>query len=131
MIFVDTSAFVAVVDITDDAHHLAVPIFRRLIAQGDALWTHNYVVAETVAVLQRRVGLEPALRFQSEVDRLATVFWVDRRDHDNGAKLLRERNRRGLSLVDCVSFVLMNERRCDVAFAFDQDFRREGFETVR
>ncbi len=130
MIFVDTSAFVAIADETDDSHRIAMPTFERLVARGDALWTHNYVVTEAMAVIQRKVGLESALKFQSDVGRIATVYWVNRQDHEKGAELLKARNRRGLSLVDCVSFVLMKERRCKLAFAFDEDFRREGFESV-
>jgi len=40
---------------------------------------------------------------------------------------LEERNRRGLSLVDCASFVVMRRYGIEEAFAFDEDFEKEGF----
>jgi predicted nucleic acid-binding protein len=42
--------------------------------------------------------------------------------------LLRARGRRGLSLVDCASFVIMRRYGITRAMAFDEDFAREGFE---
>ena len=44
------------------------------------------------------------------------------------AALLRERNRRKLSLVDCMSFVIMRKYAVTTALAFDSDFRAEGFD---
>ena len=36
-------------------------------------------------------------------------------------------SKRRVSFVDEVSFVVMNERRIEVAFAFDRDFEDRGF----
>ncbi len=44
--------------------------------------------------------------------------------------MLEERGRRDLSLVDCVSFVVMRERGVTTALAYDADFEREGFTTI-
>jgi predicted nucleic acid-binding protein len=38
--------------------------------------------------------------------------------------------RRKVSLVDWVSFEVMRRTGIDVAFAFDDDFRAQGFRTV-
>ena len=42
--------------------------------------------------------------------------------------MLRRRGRRRLSLVDCMSFVVMGKLGVTQAFAFDADFEREGFQ---
>jgi predicted nucleic acid-binding protein len=42
-------------------------------------------------------------------------------------ELLASRGKRGLSLVDCTSFVLMRRLGVETALAFDEDFRGEGF----
>ena len=42
--------------------------------------------------------------------------------------MLGQRGRRGLSLVDCMSFIVMRKLEVRQAFAFDADFEREGFE---
>ena len=43
-------------------------------------------------------------------------------------RLLEERGKRGLSLVDCLSFLVMREYKVRQALAFDPDFVQEGFE---
>ena len=43
--------------------------------------------------------------------------------------LLEQRDERTLSLVDCVSFVVMRALNVSAALAYDSDFEREGFTT--
>ncbi len=96
---------------------------------GEPLITHNYVVAECVALMQRRLGLQAALAYIKGT-RLLTVHWVTRSEHDEAVELLEQRGRRRLSLVDCVSFVVMRELGVNAALAYDSDFEREGFTTL-
>lgn len=59
--FVDTSALLAVLDASDVAHKVADRIWRRLIESDERLVSTNYVLVETFALVQRRLGL-PAVR---------------------------------------------------------------------
>lgn len=84
------------------------------------------LLAEAAALLQHRLGLSVALRFLRE----ATAFqshWITSQDHREAVELLARRGKRGLSLVDCTSFVVMRRLGVERAFAFDADFLREGF----
>ena len=129
MIFFDTSAALALADVEDDNHAQAVLALRRLIVEGHGLLTHNYVLVESAAVMQRRLGLKSALAFLSD-SRNLTVHWVTPEDHSDAVALLSERDRRGLSLVDCMSFIVMKMYRSSTALAYDADFRLEGFQTL-
>jgi predicted nucleic acid-binding protein len=93
------------------------------------LVTHNYVVLETVALLQRRLGISAVHRLQ---DLLAPieVAWVDEVTHRSAIAALLAASRRDVSLVDRVSFEVMRERGIGEAFAFDPEFAREGFTTL-
>jgi hypothetical protein len=55
------------------------------------------------------------------------VEWVDERTYALGADIVLARNKRELSLVDCVSFVVMTRLGIRDVFTFDPHFRREGF----
>ena len=99
---------------------------RAALAKREPLMTHNYVVAECTALIQRRLGLQAALAYLNAM-RLLHVHWVSRSEHDEAVELLEQRNRRGLSLVDCVSFVVMRALNIDTALVYDGDFAREGF----
>ena len=129
MIFLDTSAILALADVRDQNHTGAVAALESLTSDGNTLLTHNYVLVESAALLQSRIGLESALAFLSDAEHF-TVHWVTPTDHAEAITLLTERNRRGLSMVDCMSFVVMRKYGVRTALAYDADFQAEGFETA-
>ena len=126
--FVDTSAVYAVLD-GDDANHAdAANQFAAM--RGEELVTHNYVLVETAALLQRRLGLDVLRRFVVDVVPVLRVVWVDEDLHARAATDVMTSGRRRVSLVDRVSFAVMRRHGVAVAFAFDDDFRGEGFVLV-
>ena len=56
-VFVDTSAFYAVFDREDVSHPRAVKVWRDLLTGEPDLVTNNYVLLETCALLQSRLGM--------------------------------------------------------------------------
>lgn len=126
MILLDTSAVVALAADNDPEHARAIAHMERAGRDGEELLVHSYIVVETVAVLQRRLGNEAVLAFLDEVPRFV-LHWITREDHEDAVALFRERARRRLSLVDCASFVVMRRYGITQAFTFDGDFEREGF----
>ena len=130
MIFVDTSAIYALADSRDDNHERAVELAGRASVERETLVVHNYVVVEAAALLQRRLGLDVAARFLRDVGSLRT-HWVTEDDHDSAVELHSREGRRRLSLVDCVSFIVMRRLGIGAALAFDNDFQIEGFRQYR
>ncbi len=129
-VFVDTSALYALLVETEEDHRAVVRSFEQLLRKGRSLLTTNYVLVESAALLQHRFGLAP---IRDLVDRLlpvVTVRWVTETLHRRGFARLVARNRRQLSLVDCVSFQFMEEEGMQQALALDQDFEDEGFNTL-
>ena len=55
-VFVDTSGFYALLDRTDPFHNTAKDAFQRAEQQKWRLVTTNYVVHETWALIQHRLG---------------------------------------------------------------------------
>ena len=127
MIFVDSSAIYALADASDDSHELAKSVLDTALQSGEELLTHNYVLLESTALIQRRLGLNIAMAIY-EHGLPTTVYWVNESDHQEAVDMLRQRGRRGLSLVDCMSFIVMRRLGVSHAFAFDADFEREGFQ---
>ncbi len=126
LVLFDTSAIYALADRGDPNHGPALHRLRTVQEKGHTLFLHSYLLAEAAALLQRRLGLGVALRFLEDAAALRT-HWVTAQDHREATALLRDRGRRALSLVDCVSFVVMRRHGVALAFAFDEDFEREGF----
>ena len=126
MTLLDTSGIVALANGRDPYHARAEAAMERCLAEGEELLIHNYIVAEAAAVLQRRIGNRPALAFLEQVASFE-MHWLTPEDHAEAVDLFVRRNRRGPSLVDCASFVVMRRYGVTHALAFDPDFEREGF----
>lgn len=126
MIFIDTSAFYALADKADDNHEKAKTAFAEILASGEELFTHNYIIIETAALLQRRLGLASVTTFLREVLTFR-IRWIDAAAHKISFQYFLRYGKRNLSFVDCVSFAVMKDEDARVAFAFDNDFKKFGF----
>lgn len=127
MIFLDTSAVYALADKADPNHETAVSMLNEILVAGEELLTHSYVLLESIALLQSRLGLAAATKFARESDSFV-IEWIDRNLHQSGVQRLTQSRKRQVSLVDQISFLVMRRRNVSVAFAFDPDFVNEGFQ---
>jgi predicted nucleic acid-binding protein len=129
-VFVDTSAFYAVFDRDDANHTRAKPVWERLLREQATLLTNNYVVLETSALLQHRLGVAALRTFLEDVMPPLQLDWISEHRHRAGAEAVMAALRKKLSLVDCISFQTMREHGVRTAFCFDRHFRDQGFEVV-
>jgi predicted nucleic acid-binding protein len=129
--FVDTSAFYAVLDRDDDNHASAKAIWGRLLDNRAELFTNNYVLLETYALLQNRLGVAALRAFQQDAVLLLEVDWISAERHHAAVEAALVAHRRKLSVVDCASFQTMREHGVNVAFCFDEHFREQGFTMAR
>jgi predicted nucleic acid-binding protein len=129
-VFTDSSAFVALLANDDRNHQSAWATWNRLLSADEFIRTSNYVVSETVAVLQRRIGIEGVREFVEGPLGAMEIDWVSPEAHHRGMSALVTAGRRDLSLVDCVSFDMMRELGIEAAFTFDPHFAEQGFECV-
>jgi len=128
-IFADTSALFAVVDGRDQRHGLAAGRFRAFGAQSAELLTHNYVIVELVALIHRRLGKLAATEAVERLLAPVEIRWVTPSLHAEAMAAYRESDQ-DASFVDQMSFAVMRSERLSTAFAFDDDFRRAGFDIV-
>jgi predicted nucleic acid-binding protein len=129
-LFVDTSGWYPLALRTSPDHRAVADALRRHVARGARIVTSNLIVAETHALLLRRVGRRAAMTFvhhvgeppnlvvyaTPELNRVALRDWLDRFDDQ------------AFSLTDAVSFAIMTERRIRTALALDPHFRIAGFD---
>jgi predicted nucleic acid-binding protein len=128
-VFCDTSGFLALLDEDESRHREAVGILEGLAADRATLVTHNYVLVETIALVDRRLGRASLARLVDGLLPLVEVSWVDAARHDAALRAHRVSPRR-TSFVDQVSFALMRESNLERAFAFDDDFVAEGLQLL-
>ena len=128
-LFADTSALVGLLD-HDDPRHDAVVAAWAAVSQSGRLVSSNYVVVESFAVAQRRLGMEAARALHDELLPLIEVVFVTSSEHDAATAAFLAAGRRGLSFVDCASFEVMRGRGIRDALALDADFGRQGFRVL-
>lgn len=126
-VFVDTSAFLATLNRNDLNHASASRIWVQLIEEEAVMICTNYVIVESFALIQNRLGIEAVKSFEEDVVPMIQVEWVDRMLHQTGVAALLTANRRKLSLVDCISFETSRQLGIKIVFAFDQHFVEQGF----
>ena len=127
MIFLDTSAIYAWADMADPNHDAAVRRLEVILERGEELLTHNYVLVESTALLQARLGVAASVKLARD-SATFVIDWVDDDLHASGIRELERSRRRHVSLVDHISFLVMRRRRLARAFAFDPDFVSAGFQ---
>lgn len=127
MIFLDTSAIYAWADAADPNHEIAVSRLQAILDSGEELLTHNYVLVESIALLQARLGVAASTKLGKD-SAAFLIEWIDEELHALGIRELTRSKKRHVSFVDHVSFLVMKRRRIMTAFAFDPDFVSAGFE---
>lgn len=131
-VFVDTSAFVALRNASEAEHERARAALAELIAEGVALFTSNYVFAETYTALMVRVGRSEAIewgrrfRASSAID----LVHLDRPIEERAWEILERHDDKRWSYVDATSFALIERDGGEEAFAFDADFVQRGLRVV-
>jgi uncharacterized protein len=125
-VFVDTSGFYACLDGTDPFHGAALTAFVTAEAEGWNLATTTYVVHETCALVQRRLGWDAVEAFLNDLLPRCTLRFVDRELHLAGEARFRTVRERRFSLTDAVSLECMSQLGITEAIAQDEHFARAG-----
>jgi hypothetical protein len=125
VIFVDTSAWFAVVRSEDPASIRAAHWFKT---NTELLVTSDYVVDELLTLLRRRreyrLAIETGIRLFSR--RLAKVEYVTVDDVAAAWEMFQHYRDKDWSFTDCTSFVLMQRLGIRTAFALDHHFEQHG-----
>jgi predicted nucleic acid-binding protein len=128
VVFVDTSAIAAVLNKGDQYHKEAVRGYKALIEKGYSRVLTNFVIAETHALLLKTThNTTLGLKWLREV--AYTDFKVIRpskTEEEEAVHLLTNHKDKLWSLVDTLSFTVMEKLTIPYYFSFDEDFRQTG-----
>jgi predicted nucleic acid-binding protein len=131
LVFVDTSAWAAVVNHREANHVQAAAILRHLASDQARLFTSNFVVAETHGLILGRVGRWAALQTLRRIERASDLLVrVTEEDEGRARDILERYDDKDFSYVDVTSFALMKRLDVKAAFTFDRHFAQFGFDTL-
>jgi predicted nucleic acid-binding protein len=131
-LFLDT-AYALALSITDDAFHLrAIHLADQLTAAGTRLVTTRAVLLEIGNALSKQRYRPAGVRLlQSlELDPAVEIIPLSDQLYIHGLRLHRERPDKEWSLVDCISFLVMQDRGITAALTTDLHFQQAGFRVL-
>ena len=110
-IFIDTGAFIALLDETDTYHKEASAFYRSL-KTDNAVFTSLLIVSETYTWLRYHSGYTKSIRFIEIVDKLTALGGMrlivpDSSTISKSHAVLKEFDDQDLSYADAMSFVLL------------------------
>ena len=130
-IFVDTSGWGNLVDTLQEFHAETKTIYLNAKQNGSRLVTTNYVIAELVALLSSpmRIPRMKSIKFIESIktSSLVDVIHIDENLDAESWELLKNRADKNWSLVDCSSFIVMQENKIVEALTTDHHFEQAGF----
>ncbi len=131
-VFIDTSAWLALEDRSDQFHSQAVKIADSLKKEHIPWITSEYVFLETVTLIRLRVSHHAAILFGEALlqSRLVEVVEIDAALRQKTWQAFKQYSDKKFSLVDCSSFALMREFNLTRVFSFDHHFDQMSFERV-
>ena len=115
--YVDTSALIAFVDVSDTYNAL----FRRLFANPPSLITTSLVVTEGHAWFLKRYDRTRALQFLAMIEdmRFLRTTSTGPAELKAGTLLLRKFSNQDLTMVDAVGLHMLKEHRCKSCWSTD------------
>ncbi len=131
-LFVDTGAWFALADQSDQYHGKAVEVYPTLLNNYHHLSTTNLLVAETYILIRRALSHEAAIAFLENIAASPRVMKIysDITLEDMAEDTLRKYQDQDFSYTDAVSFAVMEYYGIKQAFSFDQHFVTAGFALI-
>lgn len=132
-IFVDTSAFIALILQSEPHHQITVDCFKKYLSNGARLITIDYVLDELFTYLRcrKKVNMEVILNFiKSSYASGIKIFAISESLFGDALKFMRQYDDHFFSCTDCVSFLVMKELKIRDVFTFDNDFKIAGFNNL-
>lgn len=125
MTFLDTGFLFALVSKRDAHHKRVVKVFREFqnLRLADHLLTTNHVVSEAIT-LTLKIGHDEAARLGDQLygERLARIHWATPDEERAAFDYFKRHQDQTYSMVDCVSFIVMEKLDIREALAVDADF---------
>jgi predicted nucleic acid-binding protein len=130
-LFVDTSGWANLIDISQPFHLLSAKAYQNARSQKHKIITTSYIITELVALLYSplRIPRPIVIAFiQSlKTSPYVEVIHISKEIDTKAWELLINRQDKEWSLVDCSSFIVMQDRKITESLTNDHHFEQVGF----
>lgn len=127
-VFVDSSAYLALRDRTDEHHAEAVAVLRLLAQARFRQFTSSAIIFEAHTLILSVLGITHGQAFLRDMEESNTaIIRVRMQDEERAKQIVARYSDKDFSLVDAASFALMERLHIPYAFTFDHHFQQYGF----
>jgi predicted nucleic acid-binding protein len=131
-VFLDTNGWIALLNASDSLHAAAALAWTRLLDRGGRVVLTDWIVAETGNGLARSGARS---RFAAAVELIrsssrADLVRVSPALFDRALELYTRSFDKAWGLVDCASFLVMEDQGIPQAFTNDRHFEQAGFRNL-
>lgn len=128
-IFVDTSAWLAILSSSDSLHSSATLVYEKLLLDGVKLVTHEGVLLEVGNGFAGSKMRRQAYLLRQKIKRTEFIELVPVSEPliAAGWELFVQRPDKDWGIVDCISFSLMTDLGISEALTADKHFEQAGF----
>ncbi|MFA4830257.1 MAG: PIN domain-containing protein [Thermodesulfovibrionales bacterium] len=129
-LFIDTGAFIALTDMSDENHQAANNFYMKVKEKGIKLVTTNFVVCETMNYLRAKVSHDVAVAFREGFNKSSLFEIIDITPllDEAAFRIFKQYADKDFSFTDCTSFAAIQFLKLRKAFAFDKHF--EQYDTL-
>jgi uncharacterized protein len=130
-LFVDTSGWGNLLDLSQPSHLQATTLYRLARQQQRKVITTNYILTELVALLTsplrmprpQVIAFIQSLKISPYID----ILHIGSETDTQSWQLLANREDKNWSLVDCSSFIIMQQKNIAEPLTNDHHFEQAGF----
>lgn len=131
-VFVDTSAWLALINEADMDHVKAKTIRDKLLRSKKRFFVTNYIIVEIANSLCKTRWRSYAVKLINSIHETESIEVVelDKEISEEAWNMYSTRTDKEWSLTDCASFVVMKRYGIQDAFTNDHHFEQAGFDVL-
>jgi predicted nucleic acid-binding protein len=128
-VFIDSAAWLALINRDDRFHPKAKDVRNRLVAEQRSFITTSQIIIEVANSLSRPRFREAAVKLIESINQSPDirVIYITERLYHKAWDMYKSRSAKQWSLTDCTSFIVMGEEGVEEAFTTDHHFEQAGF----
>ena len=132
-IFVDSFAWIATINKSDNYHEISLRILEELLNKQAKLITTNYVLIETINALSKREFRKTVIEFIDKLEKSPSVqiVKITNEIYNNAWTLYQQRIDKDWGITDCTSFEVMKVFNIKKAFTNDKHFDQAGYSLAK
>ncbi len=132
-IFIDSDAFIALLNKTDALHQKAKKLLSVLSqSESSEFYTSWDVIDEVATKISYHLTKKQAIKFLNYLQKIqACIIYPDVKLAKKAQNLFKNLVSKRVSMTDCINIIIAKELQLDCIFSFDKIYQKQGLELLK